>query len=46
MLQDLVRAAYNDAMGKVRETLEHELSFGLGEMGLPAGFPFPGGGIA
>ena len=44
MLQDLVRAAYNDAVAKLREDLNRELSNGLGGMGLPQGFPgFPGG---
>jgi len=43
MLQDLVRAAYNDAMAKVREELNRELAGGLGGMGLPPGFPDLGG---
>jgi DNA-binding YbaB/EbfC family protein len=44
MLQDLVRAAYNDAVAKIREEMNRELSAG---MGMPGGFPgFPGGGIA
>lgn len=47
MLQDLIRAAHNDALAKVREELNRELSNGLGGMGLPPGFPgFPGGGFA
>lgn len=47
LLQDLVRAAYNDAVAKVREEMNRELAMGLGGMGLPGGFPgFPGGGIA
>lgn len=44
LLQDLVRAAYNDAIAKVREELGRELSIGLPGMGLPPGFPgFPSG---
>lgn len=44
MLQDLVRAAYNDAVAKIREEMNRELST---SMGMPGGFPgFPGGGIA
>ena len=37
MLQDLVRAAYNDASAKVKESLERELGANLGSMGLPPG---------
>jgi len=43
MLQDLVRAAYNDAVAKVREELNRELADGLGGMSLPPGFPGFGG---
>ena len=42
MLQDLVRAAYNDASAKVRDTLQKELSSGLEGMPMPPGFGFPG----
>lgn len=47
LIQDLVRAAYNDAMAKIREELGREFSMGLGGLGLPPGFPagFPGGGL-
>jgi DNA-binding protein YbaB len=37
MLQDLVVAAFNDAQGRVRESLQRELTEGLGGMGLPPG---------
>lgn len=37
MLQDLVRAAYNDASAKVKESLERELGANLGSMGIPPG---------
>jgi DNA-binding YbaB/EbfC family protein len=43
MLQDLVRAAYNDASAKAKEALEQELGSNLGSMGLPPGLF---GGIA
>jgi nucleoid-associated protein EbfC len=43
MLQDLIRAAHNDAAAKVKEAMNRELSMGLGGMGLPPGFP---GGLA
>ncbi len=44
MLQDLVRAAFNDAASRIREELGREFSMGMGGMGLPPGFP--GSGIA
>lgn len=44
MLQDLVRAAYNDASAKAKEAIERELGAGLGSMGLPPGLL--GGGLA
>lgn len=37
MLQDLIRAAYNDAAAKVREAVQREFSTGIG------GIPFPPG---
>ena len=37
MLQDLVVAAFNDAQSKIRETLQRELSSGMGDMGIPPG---------
>ena len=45
MLQDLVKAAYNDAAAKARERVAAELQSSFGGMGLPNGFPpgFPGG---
>jgi DNA-binding YbaB/EbfC family protein len=39
MLQDLIRAAHNDAAAKVKEAMNRELSMGFGGMGLPPGFP-------
>jgi nucleoid-associated protein EbfC len=39
LLQDLVRAAYNDAAAKVKEEVQRELSDELGGMSLPPGFP-------
>jgi nucleoid-associated protein EbfC len=39
LLQDLIRAAHNDAAAKVKEAMNRELSMGLGGMGLPPGFP-------
>ncbi len=44
MLQDLVRAAYNDATAKVKEALQKELSTGMEGMPIPPGFGFPGSG--
>ena len=44
MLQDLIRAAYNDAGAKVKEALGKELSTGMEGMTLPPGFGFPGSG--
>jgi len=47
MLQDLVRAAYNDAAVKLKERLREELSSVTGGMGLPGmnipGMDFPPG---
>ena len=37
MLQDLVMAAFNDAQAKIRETLQRELTEGMGGMGMPPG---------
>jgi DNA-binding YbaB/EbfC family protein len=37
MLQDLVKAAFNDASAKAREKVAAELSAGLGGMSLPPG---------
>jgi len=40
MLQDLIVAAYNDAQSKIRESLQRELSEGmggLGGLGIPPG---------
>ena len=37
LLQDLVRAAYNDASSKVREELQREISSGFEGMSLPPG---------
>jgi DNA-binding YbaB/EbfC family protein len=42
ILQDLVRAAYNDASAKVKEAMQRELSEDLGGMPLPPGFPGSG----
>ncbi|ADK79247.1 YbaB/EbfC family nucleoid-associated protein [Sediminispirochaeta smaragdinae] len=35
MLEDLVRAAFNDAFAKVREEMQNKLSGGLGNLNLP-----------
>ncbi len=35
MLEDLVRAAFNDAFAKVKEQMQGELSGGLGGMNIP-----------
>jgi len=35
LLRDLVRAAHNDAVARVREALQRELSSGSGGMGFP-----------
>ncbi len=46
MLQDLVRAAYNDASAKVREALQKELASGMEGIPMPPGFGglgFPAG---
>jgi DNA-binding protein YbaB len=49
MLQDLVMAAFNAAMEKVREAVNQEMGALAGGMGLPPGmsgvpgFGFPGG---
>jgi DNA-binding YbaB/EbfC family protein len=37
MLEDLVAGAFNDAQAKIRESLQRELTEGLGGMGLPPG---------
>ncbi|HOX32939.1 MAG TPA: YbaB/EbfC family nucleoid-associated protein [Spirochaetales bacterium] len=39
LLQDLVRAAYNDAAAKVKEALQAELAEGAGGLPFPPGFP-------
>lgn len=39
LLQDLVRAAYNDASAKVKEAAQRELSEGVEGMPMPPGFP-------
>ncbi len=43
MLQDLIRAAYNDASAKVKETLQTEMSRSLGGLGLGGASPFGSG---
>lgn len=45
MVQDLVRAAHNDAIVKIREALQGELSSGMDGMNLPPGFGMPGSGL-
>ncbi len=35
MLEDLVRAAFNDAFAKVKEQMQGELAGGLGDMNIP-----------
>jgi DNA-binding YbaB/EbfC family protein len=42
MLQDLVTAAFNDAVTKVDEELKDSLGGMPGMGGMPGGFPFPG----
>ncbi len=42
MLQDLVTAAFNDAVTKVDEELKDSLGGLRGMGGMPGGFPFPG----
>ncbi|HUW41588.1 MAG TPA: YbaB/EbfC family nucleoid-associated protein [Rectinemataceae bacterium] len=37
LLQDLVRAAYNDAAGKVKESIQRELTSGVDGMPFPPG---------
>jgi hypothetical protein len=37
LIQDLVRAAFNDAAAKVKELLQAELSSGMGGMPFPPG---------
>ena len=39
LLQDLVRAAYNDAAAKVKEALQAELAEASGGLPFPPGFP-------
>jgi hypothetical protein len=44
MLNDLVRAAYNDAVGRLRERMQSELGSAAPGMGIPGiGGPFGGG---
>jgi nucleoid-associated protein EbfC len=42
MLEDLIRAATNQALEKVRSLLAEEAQRVAGEIGLPAGFNLPG----
>jgi nucleoid-associated protein EbfC len=42
MLQDLITAAFNDALAKVDEQLKDNMGFPGGLPGMPEGFPFPG----
>lgn len=42
MLQDLVTAAVNDAIGKVDEQMKSDMGPIPGMGGMPGGFPFPG----
>jgi DNA-binding YbaB/EbfC family protein len=44
MLEDLVKAAVNQALEKARQALGEEMSEFMGGMGLPPGFNFPGMG--
>ena len=39
MLQDLIVAAYNNAVEKVRETVNREMGAFTGGMNIPGGFP-------
>lgn len=41
LLADLVRAAHHDAAERVKESLQRELSGGLGGMGGPGGLQLP-----
>jgi nucleoid-associated protein EbfC len=47
LVQDLVRGAFNDASVKVKESMQAELSSGMGDMPFPPGMPgipgMPGG---
>jgi DNA-binding YbaB/EbfC family protein len=45
MLQDLVAAAFNAAMEKVREAVNREMGALTGGLGLPPGAGFPGFGF-
>ena len=40
--EELVKAAFNDAVQRVRERINEEVSSITGGMGLPGGFPFGG----
>ncbi len=42
MLEDLVKAAINQALEKARQALGEEMSKLMGGMGLPPGFTLPG----
>ncbi len=42
MLQDLITAAFNDALAKVDEQLKDNMGFPGGLPGMPEGFPFAG----
>lgn len=42
MLQDLVIAAFNDALAKVDEQIKENMGGMPGMPGMPGGFPFPG----
>jgi len=42
LLQDLVRAAFNDAAAKVKEEAQRQLA---GDLGLPGGMPIPPGSL-
>jgi nucleoid-associated protein EbfC len=46
LLADLLRAAFNDAAGKIKESIQAELSEGMGGMPFPPGMPgMPGMGL-
>ncbi len=42
MLEDLIRAAVNQALGRVRQMVAEETSKMAGNLGLPAGMKLPG----
>lgn len=44
MLQDLIKAAVNQAVAKAREALQEETGKMAGNLGLPPGFKLPGMG--